>query len=249
MEFTMKSGIVTGRGHIVYGINCQDSFQTTMFEHDGQTYYAGVVTDGCGEGTRSETGAHLATSFLIKRIEELVRDGVTVKKIPNLLFGDLIEFLRSIVNNFLTGPNPQVTAVRFIKEHLLFTALGFVIGPKDTVLFAVGDGVVVLNDMVDLRDQQNMPTYPAYHLVDERFLKQERTPLPKKFDTYEIKTKKLERLAVGTDAWEEELAMLFSLWGESAGKNLQRTMNLLSSKEKRFKDDAALIAVERAPTN
>lgn len=249
MEFTMKSGIVTGRGHIVYGINCQDSLQTTMFEHDGQKFYAGIVTDGCGEGTRSETGAHLATSFLIKRIEELVKEGVTIKKIPQRLFDDLIEFLRSIVNNFLTGPTPQVTAVRFIKEHLLFTVLGFVIGPKETIIFAVGDGVVVMNDMVDLRDQKNMPTYPAYHLVDEKFLKQQRTPLPKKFDVYEIKTKKLARLAVGTDAWEEELAMLLSMWGDTAGKSLQRTMNLLSNKEKRFKDDAAIIAVEKAPTN
>ncbi len=247
MEFTMKSGIVTGRGHIVYGINCQDSLQTIQFEHNGETYYAGIVTDGCGEGTRSETGAHLATSFLSKRVEELIKEGVSPKKAPRILFWDLVEFLRSIVINFQTGQHPHAQAVKFIKEHLLFTVLGFIIGPKDTVIFAVGDGVVVLNDMVDLRDQDNMPTYPAYHLVDEKFLKQKRSPLPTQFDVYTIKTKKLKRLAVGTDAWEEEVGTLLSLWGENASKSLQRTMNLMSNKEKRFKDDAAIIAVDSTP--
>ena len=245
MKFEIEEGIVTGRHHIVYGINCQDSAASKSFVYKDQTYLAGIVADGCGEGTRSETGAHLATSFLLRRIENLIRESVSPREIPTSLFWDLLRFLGSIVDGYKLYNLPHTEVVTFIKDHLLFTVLGFIVGPTETVVFATGDGVVVLNDIVDIRDQENMPTYPAYHLVDAKYLSQKRTKLPRDFDTQVIATSKLKRLAVGTDAWGDELGALLSIWSKGSSRSLQRAMNVMSNKEKRFKDDAALIAVQK----
>jgi hypothetical protein len=245
MCFSVRSGLITGRQHIVYGVNCQDSLKVKTFHHNADTYYIGVVADGCGEGTRSEVGAHLATSFLINRTEDLVKREVATEEIPQRLFNDLVGFLKTIVAGFSTQDTPPTSIVQFIKNHLLFTVLGFVISPETTVTFAMGDGVILLNDVIDIRDENNHPMYIAYHLVDDDFLEETRSPLPKKFDLQIIPTKLLEKLAVGTDAWESELGVLFSIWDEKVCKSVQRTMNVLSKKEKRFKDDAAIVTVMR----
>jgi hypothetical protein len=81
--------------------------------------------------------------------------------------------------------------------------------------------------------------------VDPNFLDPDRSPLPQKFDLYQIPTKDLDRLAVGTDAWVHELGIFYSLFDEQLCKNVQRTMNQSSRKQHSFKDDASIIILER----
>ncbi len=244
MELKVRTGIVTGREHLVYGINCQDSLFAKTFEHEGYTYHIGVVSDGCGEGERSETGAHLATSFLIYKMEKLVRDGYSIKFILRKLYFELLRFLKKILTAYDLKHLPA-EEVDVIKNHFLFTVIGFIIGPDDTVIFAVGDGVVLINDFLDVRDQKNTPTYPTYHLVSSKYLKSDRTYIPKEFDVYDVKTENMQKLAVGTDSWQYELDSLFLLFNEEQKTTPQRLMNVLSQKEKRFKDDAAIITVTK----
>ena len=245
MCFSMKRGLIAGRHHIVYSMNCQDSLCAKTFKRHKDTCHIGVVADGCGEGTRSEVGAHMATSFLIQRMEELLMEGKAAEEIPTKLFHDLLRFLHGQMAGLALMYNSYQAAVQFIKDHMLFTVLGFIITPKTTVIFALGDGVIVLNDMIDVRDENNHPFYISYHLVDKSYLVNKGAPLPLKFDTYIFPTEYLERLAVGTDAWADEMGVLLSLWDEKLCKSVQRTMNLLSKKEKRFKDDAAIITAAR----
>ena len=243
--FTVRSGIVSGRGHLLFGINCQDSLRHASFEVNGEEFHVGFVCDGCGEGERSEVGANLASGFLTHRTEILIKSGMKIENISKKLFFDLIFFLQSIMNNYDIGGNSQDVKVSFIKNNLLFTVFGYVIGHEETTIFSMGDGIILINDDLDIKDQQNRPLYPAYHIVDKRYLAKGYTKLPGSFETILIKTSDLDRLAIGTDAWADELGALFSLWEQGKYFSLQREMNVLSKKFKRFKDDAALITVER----
>lgn len=241
MYFSIRTGLVAGRQHTVYGINCQDSVKTKSFLVDEAFYHVGVVADGCGEGTQTETGAHLAVAFLTHRMELLLKAGVSPLSVPRVLFSDLIDYLGNITKPY-TSPSERV---QFIKNNLLFTVLGFLIAPETTVVYALGDGVVVLNDLIDIRDENNHPSYIAYHLVDTNYLTKDRSTLPDRFAIYTIPTPELVKLAVATDAWIDEMEILKTIWYQDLCPNLQRTMNMSSRKNRRFKDDAAIIAVQR----
>jgi hypothetical protein len=245
-RFSLRSGIVTGRAHLLFGINCQDSLNHTTFIHKDEEYIVGVVCDGCGEGARSEVGAHLASKFLVQRIEQGIKDGLSTEAIISVpLFYWLVEYLRIIVSRMDMWSMTASDKVTFIKDHLLFTAIGFVVGPRKTTIFSIGDGVIQINDDLVVIDEGNMPLYPAYHLVDRQFLAPGHTELPERFEIKVIDTSELQRLAVGTDAWEDELKQLETFWGQGKKFSLQRAMNVLSKKKKRFKDDASLIMIER----
>lgn len=244
MNFVQKKGKVTGRGHIVYGLNCQDALLTRSFEYNGFTYHIGAVADGCSEGMHSELGAELGVAFSVTKIEELIKGGMPVKVIPGALYVMLVEYLRQVTGPFQLLSEPYARMVSFIKEHLLFTLIGFIVGPDDTVVFAAGDGLVAINDLTDLRDQQNMPMYIAYHLVEKSYLQTKPSAMPSKFDVYELKTADLKTLAIGTDAWAQELDVLLQILSDECPANVQTLMNRLSSKEKRFQDDASIILIK-----
>jgi hypothetical protein len=248
MCFSVRKGLITGRNHIVYRLNCQDSILTKTFVFEEKNYYIGAVSDGCGEGKRSEVGSHLAVTYLVNKTQELILKKVPEEEIPSILFKGLIWALETVKENFLRQPSPPEETVDFIKNHLLFTVLGYYITPRTCTIYAMGDGVVLINDLIDIRNENNHPNYIAYNLVDGKYLQRDRKTLPDKFDVYKIPTPKLNKMAVGTDAWEDEIGVFISLWDKSICTNIQRTMNLLSTKEKRFKDDAAIIAIERENT-
>ena len=245
MCLSVRHGLITGRNHIVFGLNCQDALLTKTFMIGDETFYAGAISDGCGEGKHTEVGANLAVNYLVNKTQELMIKGVEEKNITSKLFIGLIEALESVKVNFLSRTTSPEETVNFIKDNLLFTVLGYFITPNTCVIYAMGDGVVLLNDFIDIRNEDNHPNYIAYNLVDGKYLLKDRRALPKEFDTYTVPTSRLKKLAIGTDDWEDELGVLVSLWDKSVCNNIQRTMNLLSRKEKRFKDDAAIIAIEK----
>jgi hypothetical protein len=193
-------------------------------------------------------GSHLAVTYLVNKTQDLILKKIPDEEIPSILFKGLIKALETVEENFLRQPPSPEETVDFIKNHLLFTVLGYYISPRTCTIYAMGDGVVLLNDFIEIRNENNHPNYIAYNLVDGKYLQKDRKTLPDKFDVYKIPTPKLNKMAVGTDAWEDELGVFISLWDKSICTNIQRTMNLLSTKEKRFKDDAAIIAIERENT-
>ncbi len=204
MAHRLLQGIVPGRGHILDARNCQDALSSITFEINSKSYVAGVVADGCGGGKHSEVGAQLAVQFIPREIRRLVKNGLSLEPIPNLLFEHLIHFLKTIV---------------------------------------AGDGIVIINDDIHLRDQHNAPAYIGYHLVDRRYLGEDATPLAHAFDLYTIPTETLKRLAIGSDAWMEEQALLDQVWGLKPPAGLQLQMNRWSD-ARRLKDDASMIVVE-----
>lgn len=242
MEFHVRTGIVTGRNHLLDGRNCQDTLCQLRFELDGQQYLVGVIADGCGEGKHAEVGAQLATQFVPYAIRHLMQLGTTLEELPALLFEEVLHFLTSLIDGYYFADIAE--RVQFVHEHLLFTLIGFVITPQQTLVLAAGDGLVIINDEIYLREQQNMPTYIGYHLIDQRYLQPNATPLPAAFDLYSAPSSQLKRLAIGSDAWLVEQELLEQIWGMKTPARLQLQMNKWSD-TRHFKDDASLIVVER----
>lgn len=241
-KFNIKVGQLIGRDHLISRRNKQDALALTDALVNGEKYFAGFVADGCGSSLHSEVGAQLAVRFVSEKTKELIISGVGINRLPDLLFENTLSFLESsLFANEAYSPEDRLS---FIKDYLLFTLIGFVQGPEKILVFAYGDGTVVINNDIDFRDQGDAPDYIAYLLVKNSL---PQSSLPKSFDIYPILTEDLERLAIGSDSWKGELDLLLnkSIWGIKHTNGLQRKMNTWSDKEHRFKDDASLIVLER----
>lgn len=240
-RFTLKTGKVIGRDHILAGRNCQDSLKTSTVELHGQTYTIGWISDGCSEGAHSEVGSILATEFLLNQSVEYLQEGLSLEIVPLFLFEDLIAFLKiNLGSQNLKTPQKQA---QYIKDHLLFTVVGFIIGPKYSLVIAYGDGLIIINDEVYKRDFDDESPYIGYLLVDPKYLDPNRRPISQEFDTYPLKTADIKNLAVGSDAWLKEFELISQIWGHKHPNQVQRNMNIWSDGKKLF-DDASIIVVE-----
>lgn len=245
-QFSVKTGKVIGRGHLLVGKNCQDAFRIKTIQIEDETYHIAWISDGCSEGAYSEVGANLATEFLLNRSIELVEKKFSLEVIPLFLFEDLLIFLRANLANFdLIDPIKQVA---FIKNHFLFTLIGYIIGPRHSLIMAFGDGLMIINDQIDLRNFNDESPYPGYHLIDPQFLDPNRRPINQFFDVYFLDTENINKLAIGSDAWVQEPDLLSNIWGHQHPNQIQRLMNLWSDRDKRLSDDATLIVVESTNT-
>jgi hypothetical protein len=227
---TLRAGQIIGRDHMTRQANLQDSYSVLQTER----YSIGILCDGCGEGRRSEVGAALASEYLAGQAAALLNEGHAPDELPALLHERALGFLRGLLK--IAQP---VQPVRFIHDHLLFTVVGIIASEQGSLIFAAGDGLVVMDDRVLQRDEGNKPSYIAYHLLDgcERQPTFDVLPLPSDWT----------RAAIGSDGFEAEL--LPQVWGLAHPRGLQRKLNAWSNNERRFPDDATLITLERTRTD
>lgn len=243
MGNVVRKAVHIGRGHLLNKTNRQDA--CILFDGDVNNLpvVIGIVCDGCSEGTSSEVGATLASEFMVRETMNLLKKGVAVDIAPHVLYGRLIEFLRSQLNcgyDFIDVADQ----VSFVKDHLLFTTVGFILTDSDCIVFVAGDGTVIINDDVHIIEQSNKPMYPAYHLVNRTFLQTDVSELPTSFQLYHPNRAELRRLAIGSDSWHDERELLSEVWGYKHPKGLQRKINVWSEVEKHFYDDVSIITVE-----
>ncbi|KKT39847.1 hypothetical protein A3K29_00695 [Candidatus Collierbacteria bacterium RIFOXYB2_FULL_46_14] len=240
-QFTLKTGKVIGRSHILAGKNCQDSLKTAITVVGVHQYLVGWISDGCSEGAHSEIGSNLATEFLLNRTLDYLADDIPLEIIHLFLFEDLLSFLKSnLLSQSLKTPQKQAL---YIKDFLLFTLVGFIIGPKNSTVMAYGDGLVIINDEVYKRDYHDESPYPGYLLIDQKYLDPNRRPIGQEFDIYMVKTANIKKLAIGSDAWLQEFDLVSHVWGHKHPNQVQRNMNIWSD-EKKLADDASIIVVE-----
>ena len=229
----IRTGQVIGRDHMARNANGQDA----MAVRTVGTWTVGVVCDGCGSGAYAEVGARLAAQYLADTAARLLAVEGNPACLPDMLYRDLIRFLRGLVA-FAAPIHPP----RYVQDNLLFTVVGVIASADGGVIFSAGDGLVVIDSMFEEIDQNNRPAYPAYHLVSN--LLEDKEPLPTTFTTYQVPSD-WNRLAVATDGFE--VALMSDVWGIAHPRGLQRRMNVWSDKERRFHDDATIIALERLP--
>ncbi len=228
----VRSAQIIGRSHLLANKNCQDALIKGSLEVHGKKIYYGVICDGCGSGINSEVGARLGAAYLGQQIESLLKSRTSLDKIPHILHKRILGFFKGML-----GQIPFDSASsrnNFIGDNLLFTILGFIYTEDEVIIFAQGDGVLVVNDQVTVRDENNQPNYIAYDLVGRQ----------SEFDVFKFAGALVSKLAISSDALVDEQDFVGELWENSHPFGLQRKVNVLSNEEHRFKDDLSVIVLE-----
>jgi hypothetical protein len=173
--FAIAGGRVTGRAHQRLGHGCQDS----LAWYAGAGALVAVVTDGCGSSQHSEVGARLGARLLaaalVRRLERAAAPGDAPDDTPDDAPDDAIDgaLVTRACDDMLAHLRVLARAMggdlaRTVSEHFLFTVVGAVVTPARTLVFAVGDGIVAINDAVHVIGPfpGNCPPYPGYALLD-----------------------------------------------------------------------------------
>lgn len=157
-DFDLAGGSTIGRDHRVVPKNNQDAYRI-LIEHPR----VAVVADGCGSGQHSEVGAQIGARLLCDAIarEYLAQPYSQMRwaKVENDVISQLHQIALSMGGNFR----------EVVEEHFLFTLVGVVIGASYATFFALGDGVVVINNLAPIflePDEGNKPLYLGYRMLD-----------------------------------------------------------------------------------
>lgn len=185
-SFDIIAGSTPGRNHLKAMNNNQDAYLAEVTDN----YILGLVCDGCGSAKSSEVGARLGSYLTRAAILE------------NVVYGtDFVmwDHVCSSLDHKIT----QVASMSKEKDHILtemflFTIVGFIILPKNTFTFHMGDGLTIVNG-IEQRHQTisgNFPSYFAYRLVNTTM------EIPEEFKVFsvkEYKTDEIGSILVGTD--------------------------------------------------
>ncbi len=191
-QFELAGGSVIGREHLRVGKNNQDAYFWNMTEAG----VIAVVCDGCGSGIHSEVGAKLGARMIVETLHCLLKDGVHLEheEVWQTIQQMLLSGLQQVVEQ-LGGDRTQT-----VRDYLLFTIAGVVITATTTAVFALGDGVVAIDDQVIQLGPfpNNAPPYLAYGLLEENISEASR------LKTLQIlPTDQLQTLLLGTDGMSD----------------------------------------------
>jgi hypothetical protein len=184
--FEVASASVVGREHARSGRNNQDAL-CLLTSGD---VWAAVVADGCGSGAHSEVGAQLGVRCVAQSMLAVLAGGTSLEA-PEFLPSvrtEVLGFLASLTGRLGEG---------LLGEHLLFTLVGAVVTPAQTLVFSAGDGVWALNGEVHGLGPfpNNAPPYLAYGLLSPGAVPLERQAL--------VPTGDVSSLLIGTDGAED----------------------------------------------
>ncbi|MBL9039031.1 MAG: protein phosphatase 2C domain-containing protein [Archangium sp.] len=221
----MRGASVIGREHVRLGRNNQDAWAVAC---RGATEVA-VVTDGCSSGPRSEIGAAAGARWLARETLLAAEGRPLDEALASLVTRALVLWLDRLAV-VLSGDRAET-----VEHALLFTFLCAVSRGGQVLVFGVGDGAVLCDDVVVQLDAgpDNAPDYAAYGLVG-------RAVSPVVHFSGDAR-----RVAVMTDGFDGAGPRVTELVRE-LGANphaLQRRLNVLSGSE-RFHDDATVALLE-----
>lgn len=174
MSFQISGGTVTGRDHVREWKNNQDAFEII------QTPDLGVVVlcDGCSEGKHSEVGAKIGAQLISRAI--LRHFSRTPSSFPTSFptsFMRAPRFLEAIqrevvarIHTYALDLGDSLSTV--VHDYFLFTTVGMVTTPTVTFFFYLGDGLVVVNDVIYPIGPfpSNEPPYLGYSVLGRTHL-------------------------------------------------------------------------------
>jgi serine/threonine protein phosphatase PrpC len=191
-QFEYACGSIIGRNHVFASKNNQDALRIVMWDH----FMTAVVCDGCGSGKHSEVGAKLGSRMVTDAIAGLLNQGLTISEPDfwNILKINLLQKLTDFVA--IANEDPE-SVMEFVNNYLLFTILGLIITPSETVTFSMGDGAIAVNGKLTQIPAypDNAPPYLAYGLYHPDSIEFEiRDRLP---------TSEIESLLIATDGIDD----------------------------------------------
>lgn len=170
-QFAAAAGSVTGREHRRAERDGQDGHALVVTDR----VVAAIVTDGCSSGRRSEIGARIGAGWLAALVEQRFgaigaigstgEASCAARAAARDVARELLERLGLLARSL--HPAGDVDAAR-IDESLLFGFLAAVVTPSTTIVFGIGDGIVIIDREVSSIDPgpDNAPPYVAYGLLD-----------------------------------------------------------------------------------
>lgn len=248
LPFRVAGGTVPGSAHVRAGRSSQDAFAWAWAPRG----LVAVVCDGCGSAPRSEIGAGLAARLFAASAARAMAEGeraadVVCERAIAATLGHLHALGRAMsLDTAGTDVRAVTTFARTVHDAFLFTVVVLVVQPEETVVFAAGDGVVVVNgERIVLGPfEDNAPPYPGYALVD-----------PTRPSALEVvrrlPTEKLASLVLGTDGAIDVAAdRSFDPARDPrilANPDMvrRRLAVLARSESTRFEDDATLVVIGR----
>jgi len=195
----IASATVPGTQHVMPGRpnwkNNQDGLAVSS-QPCGTTI--AVVCDGCSAGERSEVGARLAAPMLVQILEEELAQRIVASRLhwPDIR-NRLIHRLLTVAT--LMGRDLQ----QVIREYFLFTTIGFIVTPEDTMIFYIGDGVYIVNGIPTVLGpfEDNAPPYLMYAVTGSPVF--DRDPSLAHFRLRRYRTSELKSVGVGCDGVED----------------------------------------------
>ena len=186
-----RKGTHQGFQHRKLGFNNQDGVLLESFFVPAykKTYHIGIVCDGCTGlpgYSKTEVGGSLLPVFAYVRLQQFICYGLTLPELPRVLYQSCTEFIRDLALKIMPGDvawdypsefkklstqrkdiaarlNWDVTS-RFRADYLSATMLGFVSDEHRIVVFTSGDGVVLVNNELNVIEQDDKPEYMVYSI-------------------------------------------------------------------------------------
>ncbi|MEK7610823.1 MAG: hypothetical protein AAB486_00425 [Patescibacteria group bacterium] len=257
LPFVVRDGSVPGADHVAKARNCQDGKGWRRIIVNDKEYLVAACSDGCGSGLHTEVIASLLPLYVIGQIGHLLTFETPVLSVPAALYAHVLAYLEFQWKNIPFSSRKEL--VDFIKNYLLATLYGFIIGDEDSVLFHAGRGYTVVNGVVDAIEHLQGDPYPAYHLVPRSDWQEPSMVLPRSFTVVSLKTANIFNLGVATDGAMGTLPggktglllprlLVDAFTGESG---VQRWLNLINGprnphpEDGTFADDTTVILAER----
>ncbi|HTE58594.1 MAG TPA: protein phosphatase 2C domain-containing protein [Verrucomicrobiae bacterium] len=135
-DFEFAAGSVIGREHRDVIKNCQDGFTVVQ----GDLCTVAIVADGCGSGAHSEVGAQLGVRLLATSICNEVRHRRSYDLNWERIRMDVLSQL-SVLTRSMGGDYRET-----VNSHFLFTVVGALLAYDAAIFFAIGDGVIMVNN-------------------------------------------------------------------------------------------------------
>jgi serine/threonine protein phosphatase PrpC len=229
-QFEYACGSIIGRNHVLASKNNQDALRIVLWDQ----FMTAVVCDGCGSGKHSEVGAKLGSRMVTDAIADLLNQGLAVSEPDfwNILKTNLLQKLTDFV---AISNNVKESVMEFVNDYLLFTIVGLVITPSETVTFSIGDGAIAVNGKLTQIPAypDNAPPYLAYGLY---------RPDDIEFEICDrILTSDVDSILIATDGIDDLIAVeeVNQFWQEDRYfKNpdaIRRKLSMLNREE--FKPD------------
>ena len=248
-NFIFRGGAVLGRDHAMRGQNRQDGYALKEVEIGGQIFKIGVVSDGCSGGKCNEVSGLLLPIFVVNQTIRLLEYEVPIRELPTALYPQVIGFLESLRNSVPFSCRED--SITFVRDFLLATVIGFVVGESEGVAFSSGDGFVVVNDEIVSLDYGNRSPYIGYHLVPQAVLHGDRPELPRTFDARPLEVENLVYLAAATDGFRTDLLRRLRTESLPGPLGVQLWLNRTNGPRspypppERFWDDGAVVELRR----
>ena len=266
-QWKITAAVKVGRDHVDRGVNGQDAAVIRLDPATGTIY--GIVCDGCGSGVHSEVGANLLANYAVANLCSY--GNLDAWQQESLLFPALIRFVNNNIDT-LRPSDPTVIA-EIVNDFWCATLVGFIIKPKEIVIFHAGDGVYEIThnesepDQIVEIDEDNAPRYLSYNCIPfpEKFLT-DPSRIPKEFESHWLNSQSTQRFMISTDGFchhdmskieygqshkiglpngDSLPKQLFGLqWDKKGNFGLKKWMNAMWDRGY-FADDCAIITAER----